>query len=107
MRSLPIAASPSCNGAGYAQPQGAVHQPVRWVLTPPGGVGTMDEPWEAISWAQLGYHAKPVGVLNFVGFYEPLPPSRATWRRAASSGRSMPGSIADVFARIDGCDGTP
>src|SRR3546814_1503920 len=27
-------------------------------LTIPGGVGTMDELWEAISWAQLGYHAK-------------------------------------------------
>ena len=29
-------------------------------LTIPGGVGTMDELWEAVSWAQLGYHAKPV-----------------------------------------------
>ena len=41
-------------------------------LTMPGGVGTMDELWEAISWAQLGYHAKPVGVLNAFGFYDHL-----------------------------------
>ena len=41
-------------------------------LTLPGGVGTMDELWEAISWAQLGYHASPVGILNAWGFYDGL-----------------------------------
>ena len=41
-------------------------------LTIPGGVGTMDELWEAMSWAQLGYHAKPVGLLNAFGFYDQL-----------------------------------
>ena len=41
-------------------------------LTLPGGVGTMDELWEAVSWAQLGYHAKPVGLLNTGGFYDQL-----------------------------------
>lgn len=41
-------------------------------VTLPGGVGTMDELWEAISWAQLGYHRKPVGLLNVDGFYDPL-----------------------------------
>lgn len=41
-------------------------------LTLPGGVGTMDELWEAISWAQLGYHSKPVGLLNAAGFYNGL-----------------------------------
>lgn len=41
-------------------------------LTIPGGVGTMDELWEAISWAQLGYHHKPVGLLNAAGFYDKL-----------------------------------
>ena len=38
----------------------------------PGGVGTMDELWEAVSWAQLGYHNKPVGILNALGFYDGL-----------------------------------
>ncbi len=41
-------------------------------ITLPGGVGTMDELWEAISWAQLGYHQKPVGLLNVAGFYAQL-----------------------------------
>jgi uncharacterized protein (TIGR00730 family) len=41
-------------------------------VTLPGGVGTMDELWEAMSWAQLGYHAKPVGLLNAFGFYDAL-----------------------------------
>ena len=41
-------------------------------ITIPGGVGTMDELWEAMSWAQLGYHAKPVGLLNVFGFYDQL-----------------------------------
>lgn len=41
-------------------------------VTLPGGVGTMDELWEAISWAQLGYHDKPVGLLNAGGFYDQL-----------------------------------
>jgi uncharacterized protein (TIGR00730 family) len=41
-------------------------------ITLPGGVGTMDELWEAASWAQLGYHAKPVGLLNAFGFFDGL-----------------------------------
>lgn len=41
-------------------------------VTLPGGVGTMDELWEAVSWAQLGYHAKPVGLLNAFGYYDHL-----------------------------------
>jgi uncharacterized protein (TIGR00730 family) len=38
----------------------------------PGGVGTMDELWEAVSWAQLGYHAKPIGLLNAFGYFDHL-----------------------------------
>lgn len=41
-------------------------------VTIPGGTGTMDELWEAMSWAQLGYHGKPVGLLNVAGFYDGL-----------------------------------
>ncbi len=41
-------------------------------VTLPGGTGTMDELWEALSWAQLGYHAKPVGLLNVSGYYDGL-----------------------------------
>ena len=52
-------------------------------LTLPGGVGTMDELWEAVSWAQLGYHDKPVGLLNPYGFYDGL---IAFYRRMGESG---------------------
>jgi len=41
-------------------------------LVLPGGVGTMDELWEAVSWAQLGYHAKPVGLLNAFDYFDHL-----------------------------------
>jgi uncharacterized protein (TIGR00730 family) len=38
----------------------------------PGGLGTMDEMFEILAWAQLGIHSKPVGLLNTVNFYDPL-----------------------------------
>jgi len=38
----------------------------------PGGFGTYDELFEMISWAQIGLHTKPIGLLNVAGFYEPL-----------------------------------
>jgi uncharacterized protein (TIGR00730 family) len=41
-------------------------------LNLPGGTGTMDELWEALSWAQLGYHADPIGLLNVAGYYDKL-----------------------------------
>ncbi len=41
-------------------------------ITLPGGTGTMDELWEAMSWAQIGYHSKPVGLLNVAGYYDGL-----------------------------------
>lgn len=41
-------------------------------VTIPGGVGTMDELWEAVSWSQLGYHSNPVGLLNAFGFFDEL-----------------------------------
>jgi uncharacterized protein (TIGR00730 family) len=38
----------------------------------PGGIGTMDELFEAWSWNALGYHAKPFALLNVAGFYDGL-----------------------------------
>ncbi|MBL8139239.1 MAG: TIGR00730 family Rossman fold protein [Acidobacteria bacterium] len=38
----------------------------------PGGVGTFEELFEAITWTQLGLHRKPCGLLNVDGFYDGL-----------------------------------
>jgi uncharacterized protein (TIGR00730 family) len=38
----------------------------------PGGVGTLEELFEVWTWAQLGYHQKPVGCLNVVGYFDKL-----------------------------------
>lgn len=38
----------------------------------PGGFGTLEELFEVITWAQLGIHAKPFGVLDVEGFFAPL-----------------------------------
>ncbi|HVU70934.1 MAG TPA: TIGR00730 family Rossman fold protein [Ktedonobacteraceae bacterium] len=38
----------------------------------PGGYGTYDELFEIMTWAQLGLHAKPVGLLNVANFFDPL-----------------------------------
>lgn len=38
----------------------------------PGGVGTLEEIFEAWTWGQLGIHAKPYGLLNVGGFFSPL-----------------------------------
>lgn len=56
-------------------------------VTLPGGTGTMDELWEALSWAQLGYHAKPVGLLNACGYYDGL---IAFWQQMGEVGFLRP-----------------
>jgi uncharacterized protein (TIGR00730 family) len=38
----------------------------------PGAFGTADELFEILSWAQLGLHTKPIGLLNVAGFFDPL-----------------------------------
>ena len=38
----------------------------------PGGIGTFEELFEVWSWRQLGYHDKPLGLLNVAGYYDTL-----------------------------------
>jgi uncharacterized protein (TIGR00730 family) len=38
----------------------------------PGGIGTLEEVFEVYTWAQLGIHSKPLGLIDVAGYYEPL-----------------------------------
>ncbi|UJH67611.1 TIGR00730 family Rossman fold protein [Allomuricauda sp. SCSIO 65647] len=42
------------------------------IIMLPGGYGTLEEFFEIITWAQLGLHQKPIGILNTNGFYDEL-----------------------------------
>ncbi|MFU8822875.1 TIGR00730 family Rossman fold protein [Yoonia sp.] len=44
------------------------------VVVLPGGAGSLDEFFEALTWRQLGLHAKPIVLLNIDGFWDPLLP---------------------------------
>ena len=38
----------------------------------PGGLGTLEELMEILTWSQLGFHQKPAGILNIAGFFDPM-----------------------------------
>lgn len=73
----------------------------------PGGFGTLEELFEILTWAQIGMHRKPVGVLNVQGYYDPL---LAMIERARQQGfiyaehrnlivcESTPGALLDGLA---------
>jgi uncharacterized protein (TIGR00730 family) len=60
-------------------------------LALPGGVGTLDEVFEAITWNQLAIHDKAIGFLNTGGFYQGL----RTWLDEASNKGLVPQSTMD------------
>jgi uncharacterized protein (TIGR00730 family) len=41
-------------------------------LTLPGGLGTLEELFETLTWSQLGIHRKPVGLINVEAYFDPL-----------------------------------
>jgi uncharacterized protein (TIGR00730 family) len=65
----------------------------------PGGIGTFEELFEVTTWAQLGIHHKPIGLLNVADYYEPL---LAMMKRAVDEG-----FIAETRAQPFACDPSP
>jgi uncharacterized protein (TIGR00730 family) len=53
----------------------------------PGGLGTLEEVFEVLTWAQLGIHRKPVGLLDVAGYWAGL---RALLRHAVQEGFVRP-----------------
>jgi len=49
-----------------------MHQMADVYIVLPGGYGTLEELFEAVTWSQLGIHSSPVGVLNCCGYYDGL-----------------------------------
>lgn len=65
----------------------------------PGGIGTFEELFEVTTWAQLGIHHKPIGLLNVANYYAPL---LAMMKRAVDEG-----FIAEARAQPFACDPSP
>lgn len=49
-----------------------MHELSDGIIALPGGFGTLEELFEMLTWAQLGLHKKPIGLLNINGFYDHL-----------------------------------
>jgi uncharacterized protein (TIGR00730 family) len=64
----------------------------------PGGFGTLEEFCEVLTWAQLGLHRKPCGLLNVQGYFDPL---LALLDHAVSEGFVSPANRALVIERRD------
>jgi uncharacterized protein (TIGR00730 family) len=56
----------------------------------PGGLGTLEETFEVLTWIHLGIHQKPIGVLNAVGYWDPL---RTLLEHAAREGFVTPDAL--------------
>ena len=66
----------------------------------PGGAGTLDELFEQWTWAQLGIHGKPCGILNVNGYFDPL--KEMTSRMVAEG--FLHKTYADILAFTDDLD---
>lgn len=64
------------------------------ILTLPGGIGTLEEIIETLSWARLALHRKPIVVLNIDGFWTPL---RALFEHIVDRGFAAPELLDDMI----------
>ena len=63
----------------------------------PGGFGTLDELMESVTWAQLGLHAKPIGIVNVAGYFDEL----LSFVEGARSAGFIPAAHGEILAVRD------
>ena len=82
-------------------------------LALPGGFGTFEEFFEVVTWAQLGFHAKPCALLNVAGFYDPLlglldhAVAEGFVQPAAGAGVLVAATVPEVLDRMAGFHAAP
>lgn len=67
----------------------------------PGGFGTFDELFEVLSWAQLGIHQKPIGVLNISNFFDTF---LTLIQNIATEGFMNPSNTKLILVSTDPCE---
>jgi hypothetical protein len=67
----------------------------------PGGIGTLDETFEIMTWRQLGLHDKPLVILDQGGFWQPL----QAMLKAIVAGGFLDAGVADYYSLVADVEG--
>ncbi len=70
-------------------------------ITMPGGIGTYEEFFEILTWSVLGLHAKPIGLLNVDGYFDPL---LALMEHGVEEGFMKPTDLQRILVSTDPAD---